>query len=267
MSFLHPFRDRRRRELAARPFPAAWAAIVARNVPYGRHLGGAERSRLEDLIKVFLAEKRFEGCGGMVITDEVKVTIAAQACLLLLNLHHNYFERLRSILVYPSGFIFEQRHAGGAAGTVAETRSAALGLSGSGGAVVLSWTDTLEGAENPADGNNVVLHEFAHQLDQLDGVMDGIPPIGSGALYRDWARVLDAEFHRLHAAMETDTPSLIRDYGATMPAEFFAVVTELFFERPRELRREHPELYDAFRRYFGQDPARHDARGAGTAAN
>ncbi len=254
MSFMHPFRGHRRRELAARPFPSEWVQIIERNVPYCRHLHPDERRHLEDLIKVFIAEKHFEGCGGLEITDEIKVTIAAQACILLLNLHHNYYDRLVSIVVYPDSFVFEQDEAG-LAGTVVSKRNAALGLSSTMGAVVLSWVDTLDGARNPADGSNVVFHEFAHQLDHLDGAMDGAPLLESGADYREWARVLNAEYQRLHNALESDAPSLIRDYGATQPAEFFAVVTELFFEKPVELRREYPELYEEFRLYYGQDPA------------
>ena len=263
MSFLHTFRDHRRRELTARPFPVEWAEIIARNVPQCRGFAAEERRRLEDLIKVFIAEKHFEGCAGLAITDEIKVTIAAQACILLLNLHHNYYDRLVSIVVYPDSFVFEQDEAG-LAGTVTSKRNAALGLSSTMGAVVLSWIDTLEGARNPGDGCNVVFHEFAHQLDQLDGAMDGAPPLDSGAAYREWARVLNAEFQQLHKALETDVPSLIRDYSATRPAEFFAVVTELFFEKPVELRQEYPELYEEFRLYFGQDPAaRRRRQGAG----
>lgn len=252
---LHPFRDHRRKTLARQPFPRAWAEIVARNVPYVRHLHPDERRRLEDLVKVFVREKHFEGCAGLAITDEMKVTIAAQACLLLLNLHHDYYERLASVVVYPAGFEFEQEEPGPAAGTVAVNRFPALGVSSPMGAVVLSWPDALRGAQGDADGMNVVFHEFAHQLDQLDGVMNGAPLLEPGSLYRDWARVLGAEYHRLRQEVEAGAPSLIRAYGATRPAEFFAVVTELFFEKPVELRREHPELYAEFRQYYRQDPA------------
>ena len=263
MSFLHPFRDHRRRELTARPFPPEWAEIIARNVPQCRGFEDEERRRLEDLIKVFIAEKHFEGCGGLAITDEIKVTIAAQACILLLNLHHNYYDRLVSIVVYPDSFVFEQDEAD-VAGTVSSTRNAALGLSSTMGAVVLSWADTLKGARNPGDGYNVVFHEFAHQLDQLDGVMNGAPVLEGEAMYREWARVLGAEYERLQAEVETGASTLISAYGATKPAEFFAVVTELFFEKPVELRQEYPELYEEFRLYFGQDPAARRLRqGAG----
>jgi len=254
MSFLHPFRDRRRQELAAEPFPAQWSQIIVRNVPCCRCLHSDERQRLEDVIKVFIAEKNFEGCGGLTITDEIKVTIAAQACLLLLNLHHDYYERLVSILVYPESFNVEQEERGPAS-TVEVANRAVMGLSSSRGAVVLSWPDTMDGARRPDDGINVVFHEFAHQLDQLDGAMDGAPSLESAAMYREWAKVLGSEFTRLQEEVATGVPSLIGAYGATQPAEFFAVVTELFFEKPVELQQEHPALYEEFRQYFHQDPA------------
>jgi MtfA peptidase len=252
---LHPFRDHHRKELGQQPFPPAWAQIIARNVPYCQHLHPDERKRLENLIKVIIREKHFEGCAGMVITDEIKVTIAAQACLLLLNLHHDYYERLVSILVYPQSFDFEQEEQGKAVGTVDVTNMPVMGLSSTTGAVVLSWPDTVRGAQNPDDGINVVFHEFAHQLDQLDGAMNGAPLLDRAGLYRDWAQVLGTEYQRLQVETETGATTLIRAYGATKPAEFFAVVTELFFEKPIELQREHPLLYEEFRQYYHQDPA------------
>lgn len=251
---LHPLRDRRRRELERQPFPREWAEAVDRNVPYGRGLDPDERRRLENLIKVFVAEKNFEGCGGLAMTDEIRVTIAAQACLLLLNLRHDYYERLSSILVYPESFEFEQTEPG-PGGMASVTARPVLGLSSTMGAVVLSWPDSLRGGQGHADGTNVVLHEFAHQLDRLDDAMDGAPPLDTAAMYRDWARVLGREFKRLQEEVESGAPAMISDYGATRPAEFFAVVTELFFERPLDLRREHPDLYNEFRQYYHQDPA------------
>jgi hypothetical protein len=254
MGLFHPFRDYRRKELAEQPFPAEWSAIIARNVPYCEGLHPEERERLEELVKVFIAEKRFEGCGGLAVTDEIRVTIAAQACLLLLNLPCGYYDRLDSVLVYPESFAFE-REEGGAAGTVTVERVPVAGLSSSGGAVALSWPDTLDGGRQPDDGSNVVFHEFAHQLDQLDGAMDGAPALDTAALYRDWARVLGAEYARLQGEAALGLPSLISPYAATKPAEFFAVVTELFFERPVDLQQQQPGLYDEFRQYFRQDPA------------
>lgn len=255
MGLLHPFRDHHRRELGKQPFPPEWSQIIDQNFSCYRYLHPDERKRLEEVIKVFLAEKHFEGCGGLTITDEIKVTIAAQACLLLLNLHHDYYERLISILVYPESFNFEQVERGQAAGTVSVSNMSVMGLSSRTGAVVLSWPDTIRGARNLADGTNVVFHEFAHQLDQLDGAMNGAPLLDSAFLYRDWAQVLGLEYKRLQEEVDTGRPTLISAYGATKPAEFFAVMTELFFEKPVELQREHPALYDEFKQYYHQDPA------------
>ena len=254
MGLFHPFRDHRRKELALEPFPSAWAQIIDRKVPCCRHLHPDERARLEELVKVFIAEKHFEGCGGLEVTETIKVMIAAQACLLLLNLHHDYYERLVSILVYPESFNFEQEERG-EAGLVTVTNLPVAGLSSSTGAVVLSWPDTAQSAQSPVDGRNVVFHEFAHQLDQLNDAMDGAPALYSASMYREWAQVLGAEYQRLKGEVATGLPSLISAYGATKPAEFFAVVTELFFEKPRELQHEHPALYEEFKQYYCQDPA------------
>ena len=254
MGLLHPFRDHHREELCKQPFPAEWSQILDRNVSCCRHLHPDERKRLEDLIKVFIGEKNFEGCGGLAVTDEIKVTIAAQACLLLLNINHDYYERLSSLLVYPESFDFEQEERG-PADSVAVTNVQVSGLSSSGGAIALSWPDTVHGAANPDDGANVVFHEFAHQLDLLDDAMNGAPVLARGSMYREWAEVLGSEYEHLREEAESGAPTLISAYGATKPAEFFAVVTELFFEKPLELRREHPALYEEFRRYYRQDPA------------
>ena len=254
MGFFHPFRNLRRKALAKEPFPEAWSAIMLRNVPYCLGLHADERTRLEELIKVLIAEKNFEGCAGIEITDEIKVTIAAQACLLLLNIRHNFYEGLVTILVYPQNFVFE-REERNETGLVTVTKQPVLGLCSSTGTVVVSWPDTLHGAQWPDDGRNVVLHEFAHQLDQLDGSMNGAPVLDSAFRYREWAQVLGAEYEHLKSEVALGRPSLIGDYAATKPAEFFAVVTELFFERPFELQQQHPALYGAFQQYYQQDPA------------
>lgn len=254
MDVFHPLRNRRRKKIVAEPFPSTWAEIIDANVPYCRMLRTSEKHRLWDLIKVFIAEKNFEGCNGLVVTEEMKLIIAAQACLLLINLKHNYFEKLVSILIYPAAFEFE-REDWSETGLVSVERIPVSGLSTDIGSIALSWPDTADGARLPDDGVNVVLHEFAHQLDLLDNAMDGAPILNSRALYGTWAKVLGAEFERLRSDVAQGIPSLISSYGATKPAEFFAVVTELFFERPHELRRQHPALYDEFKKYYGQDPA------------
>jgi Mlc titration factor MtfA (ptsG expression regulator) len=255
MGLFHPFRDYRRKTLDHEPFPPEWSQIIDRNVSFYQCLHPDEQERLQHLIMVFITEKYFEGCGGLIMTDEIKVTIAAQACLLLMNIHHDYYERLVTILVYPESFNFEQEERGPMEGTVTVTEIPVSGLSSSRGTVVLSWPDTAAGARRPNDGMNVVFHEFAHQLDQLNGAMDGAPALDSAALYREWAQVLGSEYTRLQDEVETNRPSLISAYGATKPAEFFAVVTELFFEEPIELQRQHPALYDEFKHYYRQDPA------------
>lgn len=254
MSLFHPFRDRRRKALDLMPFPQEWFAIIEKNVPFCKGLLPEERKHLEDLIKIFVHEKHFEGCGGFEITDEVKVTVAAQACLLLLNLERNYYDELVSILVYPAGF----NHMGisrNESGFITETEMPAAGLCSSGGVVVLSWPDTIAGALSMEDGYNVVFHEFAHQLDQMSGKMDGAPVLGSLSQYREWCRVLTREYQELQQDVANQRQSVINAYGATAPAEFFAVVTETFFEKPRQLKAEHPELYAEFKEYYRQDPA------------
>ncbi len=254
MSILHPFRDHRRKVLNDEPFPSEWLAVINRNVPFFKELHTEERERLEDLIKVFIHEKHFEGCGGFEITDEVKVTVAAQACLLLLNLKHNYYDELVTILIYPSGF----NHKGMSqdeTGMITEEEVPVSGLSSSGGVVVLSWPDTIGGSINMQDGNNVVFHEFAHQLDLLSGSVNGAPVLSSFSAYRDWGRVLTREYKELQEDVIHHRNSVIRAYGATAPAEFFAVVTEIFFEKPRQLKEDHPELYEEFKEYYRQDPA------------
>ena len=254
MSLFHPIRDARRKRLTKAPFPSAWVEIIDRNVPYCQKLSAQERLSLWKLVAVFINEKHFEGCVGQVITQEIKLTVAAQACLLLLNLEHNFYEKLRTILVYPAGFEFN-KESYASNGIVSEEMLPVAGVSYSLGVVALSWSDTTHGARRADDGTNVTLHEFAHQLDLLDNAMNGAPILSERSMYPDWARVLGAEFEALCKAVAEGLPTVINPYGATNPAEFFAVVTELFFEKPIDLKTAHPALYEEFRQYYGQDPA------------
>ena len=246
-------KDRRRRRTMEAPFPPEWLAIVEKNVPlYGR-LDEDDREALLDHVQVFLAEKRFEGAGGLEMTDEIRVTIAAQACIPLLHLDDaDYYGRLRSVVVYPSTYVVPQETQHG--GVVREGESARLGESWDHGAVVLAWDSARTGAANPADGRNVVLHEFAHQLDQADGGADGTPVLPLGG-YVPFARVLGEHYLELRDDREDGRKTLLNGYGATSEAEFFAVATETFFEKPVQLERRHPELYAELARYFRQDPA------------
>ncbi|WP_418316343.1 zinc-dependent peptidase [Piscinibacter sakaiensis] len=250
-----PWRQRRRRaRLAGQPFPAAWRAILRRRVPLYRRLPADLQRQLRALIQAFIAEKAFIGCAGQAIDDEVRVTIAAQACLLQLNRRSaDLFANCRQVLVYPAAFIVE-RAEGLGAGLVSEQRRVLLGESWSRGQIILSWPDCLAGAADPDDGHNVVIHEFAHQLDQLTGSANGAPPLPSRARHARWSAVMNREFAELRKRAALGQPALLDAYAATEPAEFFAVASEVFFERPGPLAAEHPMLYDELAAYFRVDP-------------
>ena len=246
-------RSRRRERLRAEPFPEAWESILRKNVPLAQRLSREDLRELRGLIRVFLDEKRFEGCAGLELNDEIRVTIAAQACILLLHLGGEIYPRLVSILVYPSTYVAHARQPIGG-GAVLEGEVARLGEAWQDGVVVLAWDDVLSGALDLQDGHNVVLHEFAHQLDQQDGEANGAPILGQRSRYVTWARVLGAEYDRLRREAGLGIPGVLDAYGANNPAEFFAVATECFFERPARLRREHPELFEELKGYYRQDP-------------
>ena len=239
------------------PIPDSWYGVVEHDVPLARWLSAEERERLLRLVQVFLTEKHFEGCGGLTVTEEMKVRIAAEACLLLLNLEGPCYPTLRTVLVYPHGFVPKFAGSPGP-GEIARSPVPLIGESWGDGVVVISWDDAVRGARNPADGDNVVLHEFAHQLDAEDGAADGAPILPPGAL-RTWGGVLSEEYERLRRDAADDRRSALDDYGATNKAEFFAVATEAFFEKPVQLEREHPALYTQLRQFYRQDPARRAA--------
>jgi Mlc titration factor MtfA (ptsG expression regulator) len=245
---------RRRHRLRAQAFPPAWRSIITRNLPIFRRLLPEDQTELLGHVQVFLAEKHFEGCGELELTDEIRLTIAAQACLLLLHRETDYYPHLITILVYPSGYsAYEARHLGG--NIWEEGRQDRLGHTARRlGAMVLAWDSAKRGAADPSDGRNLVLHEFAHQLDFEDFQTDGAPALATRADYLAWARVMSKEFEALRAADDTGMATVLDTYGAKDPAEFFAVVTEAFFERPRALRAKHPELYAELARFFRQDP-------------
>jgi MtfA peptidase len=246
-------RKERWAKIQAQPFPPEWSWIMGRNVPIYARLSELDKAELRGLIQVFLAEKAFEGCCGLVITDEVRVTIAAQACLLLLRRDTDVYPNLITILVYPSAYVSNMpQH--GPHGIVTEGPQGRLGEAWTSGVVVLSWDDVKQGASDVRDGHNVVFHEFAHQLDQEDGSSDGAPILPSRNLYSAWARVLGDEYAELRKAAETGKKSVLDTYGATEPAEFFAVATEAFFEKPAQLKKKHPDLYEELKIYYNRDP-------------
>lgn len=246
-------RNRRRAELSEKEFPKAWVAILERNVVLYRHMPKKYRDQLHDYILIFLDEKEFEGAGGFEITDEVRVTVAGQACMLMLNRPATHFPKLCSVVMYPSTF--------GAAegqrlpsGEISERPVMRLGESWTQGTVVLAWDSVLQGSTLINDGQNVVIHEFAHQLDQEDGVADGAPILETNASYGPWSEVLSGEFEELQEDAQKHVRHVMNYYGATNPAEFFAVATETFFEKPQHLQRKHPELYQELRKYYKLDP-------------
>jgi Mlc titration factor MtfA (ptsG expression regulator) len=237
-------RNQRRRALAA-PFPEDWLSIIRQNIPPYSKLSPEMQQQVREFTQEFLYDKNFEGCGGLVLDDEIRVTIAAQAGLLLLNRKVRCYPRLYSVLVYPSAYVAKSE---------TDEQSVRLGESWQTGTVVLAWDSARHGAANFADGRNLVIHEFAHQLDQEDGSSDGAPILDGSTSYTAWARVLSHEYERLRERVDKGKKSVIDAYGASHPAEFFAVASEAFFEKPRQLRSKHPELYDELRKFYRVDP-------------
>jgi Mlc titration factor MtfA (ptsG expression regulator) len=211
------------------------------------------RLQLRKLIKQFLHQKLFSGAAGLEVTDEMRVTIAAQACMLHLNRPGDLYPKLKYILIYPSAFVVSRPEADGS-GVVSKRSRGLLGESWQNGKVILAWDNVLHGARNFVDGSNVVLHEFAHQLDSESGSADGAPLLAGTSCYRSWAAALSEEFEELQKDTRYGRSSLMDHYGATNPAEFFAVATETFFEKPRQMAKHHTELFGVLKNYYRIDP-------------
>jgi len=253
----HWLRDNRRDEARKRPFPPEWEACLHANMPHYCLLDDSERAELHAMMQVFLEEKLWEGCGGLDLTDEIRVTIAAQACLLQLGLPHDYYRNVESILVYPSTVVPPEHQPGvfERVGAPVEPSIPILGQAFIQGPVILVWDAVLHGARHPELGHNVVYHEFAHKLDMLDGTADGTPPIADGDQFKEWVAVCSREFLRLRSLAEKGHTTFLDSYGTQDEAEFFAVATEEFFDRPLALRGHAPDLYHVLREYYRQDPA------------
>lgn len=254
MSIFSWLKNRKREHILAEPFPAEWPGYLHKNIVHYQHLSDAEKTRLHGDVHIFVAEKHWEGCGGLVMTHEIAVTIAGQAMLLVLGLEHNYFDRVQSILVYPHGYrAMDDDGVGG--GPVRQESSDRLGEAHYRGPVLLSWDDVVRDGQHPERGKNLVYHEFSHQLDMLDGVVNGTPPLGTDEQRRRWNEVMTREYHNLIHAAEHHRATLLDTYGATNEAEFFAVATECFFDKPVPLRHKHPQMYELMKEYYKQDPA------------
>jgi len=246
------FIKHKRQKIRQQPFPQKWLAILQKHFPLYRGLPAALQKELREKIQAFLAEKNFVGRQGQEVTDEVRVLTAAQACLLLLNRKTNYFPKLSTIYIYPTAYM--ARRVSQSGHLVSESTQTNLGESWSSGELVLAWDAAVHGAKNTYDGRNVVFHEFAHQLDQEDGAADGAPILAEFSAYASWARVLGEEYERLIRKKKKHRKTVMNKYGATNPAEFFAVAGETFFEKPRQLEKRHPELYAELKSYYATDP-------------
>jgi MtfA peptidase len=261
---LHWLTENRRRHLLANPFPAAWTAILERDVGAYKLLDADEQHRLRDLAQVFIAEKHWEGCGGLELTDEIRVTIAGTGCQLLLARDHDLFADVNTILVYPSAVVLPERQRGFFDPSASPVRpgDVVIGVAQQHDALVVSWDAALRGARDSHDGHNVVIHELAHKIDFLDGAADGTPPLPDRAARQAWASAFEPAFLAQRERAKRGEPGLLDNYAITNEAEYFAVATEMFFEKPRALAEALPDVYAQLRGFYRLDlAARHVDRG------
>jgi MtfA peptidase len=259
------FRDRRRKKLLAQPMPAGWGKILDRNLPHAELLSDDEWEELLRHTRVLHAEKRFEGCGGLEVTEEMRVTICGWGALLLLGRDTQYYPHLETVLVYPSSFVVPvQQQLDAAPGAQIRYDEVRLGESlgeGGPGSIVLAWDEVLKAAGDWSDGVNVAIHEFTHQLDEEDGALNGVPLIRDKKLRERWIRIMQSEFGKLERddkrfdSGKLEQEPLLDPYALTSTTEFFSVAMETFFELPIDLEAEHPKLYGVMRDWLGQDPA------------
>jgi len=252
--FLRGRRARRRRAIAEGPFPSAWREILRRDVRQTAWLSTAEAERLHGWIAVFLAEKRFEGCGGFEISDAVRVSVAAQAGLVVLGFDEEWLDRLRSVLVYPGDYLVP-RTVPLAGGGELEWQEVRLGETWGGGSMVLSWPRICDGGRMRDGPRSVVIHESAHLVDLLSGEIDGTPPL-PGTSARRWREEMSACRDRFEERLAGGRSLPFDDYAAESPAEFFAVASECFFQDPHRLIRHDAGLYTLLVEAYRQDPGR-----------
>jgi hypothetical protein len=248
------FKRRRREKIRGNVFPEIWEFFLRRNMRYYELLPPEDQHALRRDALVILDEKNFEGCGGLKLTDEIKVTIAGHASALLLHRAHDYYPRLDSILVYPQAFIAETTKPGPGS-LMLHTEEVRAGEAWQRGVVIVSWNDVQFSSRGERPGYNVIYHEFAHQLDMENGDSDGVPVIGDSRLQEAWLEIFQDEYDQLVDDIDHDRITLLGEYASTSPSEFFAVATECFFESSIELRRRHPDLYEVMKRFYQQDPA------------
>ncbi len=244
----------RRQWITRRPFPPSWERLLLDKMPVYRMLPDGMKEKLHRRIHVFMDEKLFEGCGGLELTEEMRLLIAAQACMLILEETSDYYPALKAILVYPEDYMAPVYEVG-AGGVVTEGWESRSGESWNPGNIVLSWSDVLSGLRNPSDARNLVYHECAHQLDYHYGLTAGVDFEGRVDNEDEWSEILAVTYRKLLRQVQRGEAGLLDPYGATNPAECFAVVTECFLERPEPLRSTYPDLYAHLKDFFGYDPA------------
>ena len=258
----HWLRDHRRREILKEPFPVQWRQILVERFLHYSFLDDDEKKHLEQLIQVFLAEKRFEGCNGLEITTEIRVVISAEACMLVLGLPHDLYRGLIYILVYPSTVVVPPSRLGvfTQSPLIERPPAAISGQAFLGGPVIIVWDHVERQARHPERGHNVVYHEFAHMLDMASGAANGTPVLHSRDQYRIWAQVFSKEFSALQRKSKRGQKTFLDPYGATNEAEFFAVATEVFFDKPIKMQKGHKALYDVLAGFYRQDTAQRERR-------
>jgi Mlc titration factor MtfA (ptsG expression regulator) len=248
------FRDRRRRKLLAEPFPPHWEVLLRRNVGHYPRLSDAERAKVRDIARVLVAEKSWEGVGGLVATEEIRLTVAAQAALLLLGREHDYYARVAAVVVYPGAFRTPVEEDGWEDDGLSEDP-----LSGQAvyrGPVILSWDEALAEGRDPDGGHNVVVHEFAHQLDFLDGATDGTPALDDPDLLARWGPVMQAAFDAHRQALDAGADTFFTEHAGENEAEFFADASEAFFCRPHDLEAEARGVFGLLQGFYKLDPRR-----------
>jgi Mlc titration factor MtfA (ptsG expression regulator) len=228
-----------------------WRATVAR-YPFTRSLDAMELARLRELVTLFLYEKGIHGAGGMEVREDVRIAIAVQACILILNLGLDYYRGWVEIIVYPDEFVAEREFVD-EAGVTHTIEEPITGESWERGPVILSWADANEGGR--AGGYNVVIHEFAHKLDMLNGEPNGFPPLHADMSRAAWSAAFTRAYEDFCARVDSDALLDIDDYAAENPAEFFAVMSETFFESPHVLTSLYPHVYTQLSAFYRQDPA------------
>jgi Mlc titration factor MtfA (ptsG expression regulator) len=252
-------RSGRIREALEQPFPDEWRALLQRHVAHWRLLDDAERELLEEHIRVFIVDKKWEAANGFALTEQIQVMISAMACLLILGLDYDYYDKVNWIAVHPTTLVLtEPRYLGNS--MYDDSPYPIQGQAAFDGPTIIAWDAAREQARHPERGFNVVYHEFAHKLDMLDGTVDGTPPLATDADRERWIEVCTREYQLLRRG---ESGGVLDPYGTVNPGEFFAVATEVFFDRPLALEEHKPELYDVLRAFYNQDPAarqrRHDA--------